>query len=267
MKTDELLSSDDDRPQRIALVAGASGMVGTELCSQLRRDRRFAPVVVLARSRPPVTEPPLQIEIVDFSRIGEWNPSVQLDTVFCALGTTIAKAGSEAAFRAVDHDLVLEMARLAQRGQARHFIFVSSLGADPESSIFYLRVKGEAEEAVKALGLPHAVALRPSFLDGARARAAARRNGGPDPRPGAEAAPAGPAGEVPADAGGQGGRGDALRRRSAAAKASRCWTRWPSAAGRSARTCCRNPTSSVASRSQSVVRAVVRSVAADRGGG
>jgi uncharacterized protein YbjT (DUF2867 family) len=95
-------------------------------------------------------------------------PSVQLDTVFCALGTTIRKAGSEAAFRAVDYDLVLEMARLAQRGQARHFIFVSSLGADPESSIFYLRVKGQAEEAVRALGLPHAVALRPSFLEGAR---------------------------------------------------------------------------------------------------
>ena len=152
METEERMLAEDAPGQRIALVAGASGMVGTELCNQLRRDRRFAPVVVLARSRPPITEPPLQIEIVDFARIGEWNPSVQLDTVFCALGTTIRKAGSEAAFRAVDHDLVLEMARLAQRGQARHFIFVSSLGADPGSNIFYLRVKGEAEEAVRALG-------------------------------------------------------------------------------------------------------------------
>jgi uncharacterized protein YbjT (DUF2867 family) len=159
--------------QRIALVAGASGMVGTELCNQLRRDRRFAPVVVLARTAPPVTAPPLQVEIVDFSRIGEWNPSVALDTVFCALGTTIRKAGSEAAFRAVDFGLVLEMARLAQRGNARHFIFVSSLGADPASSVFYLRVKGEVEEAIRALDLPHAVALRPSLLEGER----------PEPRP------------------------------------------------------------------------------------
>jgi len=171
MQTDPPTPAADVASQRIALVAGASGMVGTELCNQLRRDRRFAPVVVLARSRPPITEPPLQIEIVDFSRLGEWNPSVQLDTVFCALGTTIRKAGSEAAFRAVDHDLVLEMARLAQRGQARHFIFVSSLGADPESSVFYRRVKGEAEEAVKALGLPHVVALRPSLVDGVRTEA------------------------------------------------------------------------------------------------
>jgi uncharacterized protein YbjT (DUF2867 family) len=171
VKIDESMLADgpSGQPgQRIALVAGASGMVGTELCSQLRRDRRFAPVVVLARRQPPVTDPPLQVEIVDFSRIGEWNPSVPLDTVFCALGTTIKQAGSEAAFRAVDFDLVLEMAMLAQRGNAQHFIFVSSLGADPDSGIFYLRVKGEAEEAVKALGLPHAVALRPSFLDGDR---------------------------------------------------------------------------------------------------
>lgn len=159
----------DPPGQRIALVAGASGLVGTELCNQLRRDRRFAPVVVLARRQPPVTDPPLQVEIVDFSRIGEWNPSVALDTVFCALGTTIGQAGSEAAFRAVDFDLVLEMAKLAKRGNARHFIFVSSLGADPGSSVFYLRVKGEVEEAVKVLGLPHAAALRPSFLEGERA--------------------------------------------------------------------------------------------------
>lgn len=166
-----MLAEDMSDPpgQRIALVAGASGLVGTELCNQLRRDRRFAPVVVLARRQPPVTDPPLQVEIVDFSRIGEWNPSVALDTVFCALGTTIGQAGSEAAFRAVDFDLVLEMAKLAKRGNARHFIFVSSLGADPGSSVFYLRVKGEVEEAVKVLGLPHAAALRPSFLEGERA--------------------------------------------------------------------------------------------------
>ena len=168
MQTDETPLGNPPDSRRIALVAGATGMVGAELCRQLRDDGRFAPVVVLSRRRPPVAEPPLQVEIVDFDRIGEWDPGFPIDTVFCALGTTIRKAGSEAAFRAVDHDLVLEMARLAQRGNARHFIFVSSLGADPESKVFYLRVKGEAEEAVKALGLPHAVALRPSFLEGER---------------------------------------------------------------------------------------------------
>jgi uncharacterized protein YbjT (DUF2867 family) len=168
VQTDETNTGERPEPRRIALVAGATGMVGSELCRQLRDDGSFAPVVVLARRQPPVTEPPLQAEIVDFARIGEWDPGFDIDTVFCALGTTIRKAGSEAAFRAVDHDLVLEMAKLARRGNARHFIFVSSLGADSASKVFYLRVKGEAEEAVKALGLPHAVALRPSFLEGER---------------------------------------------------------------------------------------------------
>ncbi len=182
VQTDDSMLADppavQHEQQRIALVAGASGLVGTALCNQLRRDRRFAPVVVLARRQPAISEPPLQVEIVDFSRIGQWDPSVSLDTVFCALGTTIRQAGSEAAFRAVDFDLVLEIARLAKRGNARHFIFVSSLGANPDSSVFYLRVKGEVEEAVKTLGLPHVAALRPSFLDGNRTT----------PRPGEKAA-------------------------------------------------------------------------------
>ena len=174
-----VLASDDGEglaaePNRIALVAGATGLVGTELCRQLRDDPAFAQVIVLARRPPPVAEPPLQAAVVDFARIGDWEPDVPLDTVFCALGTTIAKAGSEAAFRAVDFDLVVAMARLAERGRARHFVMVSSLGADPASRVFYLRVKGEAEEAVRAIGLPHVAVLRPSILEGERA----------EPRPG-----------------------------------------------------------------------------------
>jgi len=163
---------------RIAVVAGATGLVGTELCRQLRSDEAFAQVLVLARRPPSVAQPPLQVELVDFARIGQWNPEVPIDTVFCALGTTIRKAGSEAAFRAVDFDLVVEMARLAQRGNAQHFVLVSALGADPASRVFYLRVKGEAEEAVRSLDLPHVAVLRPSLLEGERA----------EPRPGEQAA-------------------------------------------------------------------------------
>ena len=154
---------------RIAVVAGATGLVGAELCRQLKDDPGFEQVIMLARRPPPVADPPLQAAVVDFARIDEWTPELPLDTVFCALGTTIAKAGSEEAFRAVDFDLVVAMARLAQRGRARHFVLVSSLGADPESRVFYLRVKGEAEQAVRDLGLPHVAVLRPSVLEGERA--------------------------------------------------------------------------------------------------
>ena len=161
----------------IALVAGATGLVGSALCRQLQADGRYGQVVVLARGATPDWPAPLQVAQIDFARLDEWQPTVPIDTVFCALGTTMRKAGSETAFRAVDHDLVLAIARLAQRARARHFVFVSSVGADPASRTFYLRVKGETEAAIRALGLPHVVALRPALLLGPRTdgRSADRR--------------------------------------------------------------------------------------------
>ncbi len=154
---------------RIAIVVGATGLVGSALCRQLQHDGRYDPVVVLTR-RPLAfaASPPLQVETIDFSRLDEWKPEVAVETVFCALGTTMQKAGSEAAFRAVDQDLVLAVARLARRAQARHFIMVSSIGANASASPFYLRVKGETEDAVAAMDLPHVAVLRPSLLTGER---------------------------------------------------------------------------------------------------
>ncbi|MDO4904085.1 MAG: NAD-dependent epimerase/dehydratase family protein [Lautropia sp.] len=154
--------------KRVALVVGATGLVGTELCRQLIRDEHFDTVMVFSRKPLGMRHRRLQVEVIDFARLDEWVPDFAIDTVFCALGTTIAKAGSEEAFRAVDHGLVLSVARLAKRAGSDHFIFVSSAGARPNAPSFYLRVKGEAEEDIRALTLPHAVALRPSVLDGDR---------------------------------------------------------------------------------------------------
>ena len=164
----------DEPANRLALVVGATGLIGTALCRQLQTDGRFSPVVVLTRGEAPDWGPPLQVERIDFSRIDDWQPTIAIDTVFCALGTTMRKAGSEAAFRAVDHDLVLAVARLAARTQVRHFVLVSSIGADPASGNFYLRVKGETEADVRALNLPHVAVMRPSLLAGPRAE---RRTG------------------------------------------------------------------------------------------
>jgi uncharacterized protein YbjT (DUF2867 family) len=88
--------------------------------------------------------------------------------VFCCLGTTIKAAGSQQAFRRVDFDYVLAIARWARTAGARRFLVVSALGADPSSRIFYNRVKGEMEQALDALALPSLVVLRPSLLDGDR---------------------------------------------------------------------------------------------------
>lgn len=158
-------------PGRIALLAGATGLIGSTLCSQLPQDPRFERVIVLSRRPLSLQHPRLQVAEIDFSRLDDWTPDFQIDTIFCALGTTMAKAGSQAAFRAVDHDLVLTLGRLAQRARCQHFIFVSSAGARVDTNNFYLRTKGETEDALRDLGLPHLVAMRPSVLDGERQEA------------------------------------------------------------------------------------------------
>jgi uncharacterized protein YbjT (DUF2867 family) len=91
-----------------------------------------------------------------------------VDTIFCALGTTIKKAGSQARFREIDHDLPLQAARLGLANGARHYLLVSSLGANPGSGLFYSRVKGEVEEDLRVLGYPQLTIARPSLLLGVR---------------------------------------------------------------------------------------------------
>jgi uncharacterized protein YbjT (DUF2867 family) len=149
------------------LVSGASGLVGRALVQRLLEDEAGAGVVAVVR-RPLGNAGGRLTEVVaDFGRLeGIRVPRVR--TAFCALGTTIAKAGSEAAFRAVDVEAVAGFARLARRAGATRFLLVSALGADPGSRVFYNRTKGEAEEAVKAVGFDGVAVFRPSLLVGER---------------------------------------------------------------------------------------------------
>jgi uncharacterized protein YbjT (DUF2867 family) len=91
-----------------------------------------------------------------------------VDIAFCCLGTTIKKAGSEEAFRAVDLDMVVAFAKRAREMGARHLIVISAIGADPKSSVFYNRIKGEMEQALKAQDWPQLTIVRPSLLLGER---------------------------------------------------------------------------------------------------
>ena len=106
--------------------------------------------------------------ITDFSDLQEHPEWFQVDLVFSALGTTIAKAGSQAAFRRVDLEYPLAIAKLARSQGARHFLFVSALGANSRSLFFYNRIKGELEEAIRSLGYPSVTIARPSLLLGPR---------------------------------------------------------------------------------------------------
>jgi len=142
--------------------------VGGHCLRLLLADDAWSQVVVLARRRLPASHPKLVARLVDFDRLGQLSGFPRVTDVFCALGTTIARAGSRPEFYKVDFTYVAETARLAAVSGARQFLLVSALGADPASNIFYSRVKGEGEEAVKKLPLAGIQIFRPSLLSGER---------------------------------------------------------------------------------------------------
>ena len=154
---------------RTALLAGATGLVGRALLSLLLASKHYRSVHVLLRRATPDIKANAKLEVhqVDFTRLPAPLPTV--DDVFIALGTTIKIAGSEAAFRQVDFDFVVNVARAARAAGATRLAVVSALGADPTSRIFYNRVKGEMEIAVMQLGYESVVIAQPSMLLGDRA--------------------------------------------------------------------------------------------------
>lgn len=154
------------KASRHVAVAGATGLVGRNLIQQLCADSSIARVQALVRRASGMKAPRLVEQVVDFADLPALPP---LDELYLALGTTIKVAGSRAAFRAVDLDANLAVARAAQAAGARRIGLVSALGASPKSSFFYNRVKGELEQALASLELEALVIARPSLLRGDRA--------------------------------------------------------------------------------------------------
>jgi uncharacterized protein YbjT (DUF2867 family) len=154
---------------RIALVAGGSGMVGSQLLSLLLQAPQYARVHALSRRPLPFDHPRLANRVVRFeASLQAQLKGLQCHDAFCCLGTTIREAGSQTAFRAVDHDLVLEFAQLALGCGAERLVVVSALGANAASKNFYLRVKGEVEKALEGLRIRALDILQPSLLLGSR---------------------------------------------------------------------------------------------------
>lgn len=167
-------------PPFTALVAGATGLVGGWLLRFLVADARYGRIVVLARRPlpPHLDGDGIETHVIDFERLddnaGELSGALAagpVDHTFCALGTTMRVAGSRARFRRVDRDYPALLARVGRDAGARHFSLVSSIGANPRSRVFYSRVKGEAEAAVREVGYPSGAVLRPSILGGDREHA------------------------------------------------------------------------------------------------
>ena len=155
--------------RRSTLVLGATGLVGREIVRLLCADPGVDRIVVITR-RPFVApdDPKLQMKVVDFEALDSVADAFNVDQIFCALGTTIKQAGSEPAFRRVDLEYPLTAAKLGVEHGARHFLLVSAVGASATSRVFYNRVKGELEDALRTLPYNSITIARPSLLLGDR---------------------------------------------------------------------------------------------------
>jgi uncharacterized protein YbjT (DUF2867 family) len=150
---------------RTALLAGGSGLVGRELLQLIVAEPRYTQLHNLVRRPTGAQHPKVLEQVVSFDALP---PLPRVDDVFIALGTTIKVAGSREAFRRVDYDYVVGVARAARDAGARRLGVVSALGADARSRVFYNRVKGEMQDAVFSLGYESVVIAQPSLLVGDR---------------------------------------------------------------------------------------------------
>src|SRR6266852_7725297 len=154
---------------RNAVVAGGTGLVGTEILKLLDQERRYGRITSLVRQET-VAAGRVENRVVSFDDLDR-NELPEVDDAYCCLGTTRRVAGSDDAFRKVDFDYVLAYARAAHRAGAVRFLIVSAMGAKVESRFLYTRVKGQVEAAVSTLGFQVVGIARPSFLIGRRAKA------------------------------------------------------------------------------------------------
>jgi uncharacterized protein YbjT (DUF2867 family) len=153
---------------KTAVMIGATGLVGSQLLSQLLADERVGRVIALGRGKTGAVHSKLEERVIDFDAPESWSPLVKGDVAFSSLGTTLKQAGSQAAQKKVDHDYQLAFARAAASNRVPCYVLVSASSADPSSRVFYSRIKGELDREVQHLGLERVRILRPSLLGGER---------------------------------------------------------------------------------------------------
>ena len=154
--------------KKTALLAGATGLVGSALLPLLLASERYAKVIVVGRRPVSTQHPKLTQVITDFDQLEAERLRLIADDVYCCLGTTIGQAGSREAFYHVDFLYVVQLAALTAANFAAQFLVVSALGADAHARFYYNRVKGEMEEAVRQTPFRAIHIFRPSLLLGKR---------------------------------------------------------------------------------------------------
>ena len=153
---------------RSALIAGASGLVGGHCLRFLHDDGTYGKVTALVRRPLPVSHAKLEQIVVDFDQLQSFSRVMKGDDVFCCLGTTRRRSGSQEGYERIDYTYPFELAKISSANGAQQFLIVSSVGANPTSSFAYLRTKGRIEEAIKSLPFRGIHIFRPSMLVGRR---------------------------------------------------------------------------------------------------
>jgi len=151
-----------------AVVIGATGLVGREILNSLLGDSKFQKVLIFVRRPTGLNHEKIEERIVNFDNLEEWGHELKGDILFSALGTTLKTAGSKNAQHKVDFDYQFEIAKWAKNNGMSTYVLISSTGANKNSPFFYLRIKGELEEAVGSLDFNHCFFLRPGPLKGKR---------------------------------------------------------------------------------------------------
>jgi uncharacterized protein YbjT (DUF2867 family) len=151
-----------------AIIAGASGLIGSNLLNILLQQQEYDEVLILVRKELPVQHKKLKQLIVDFDQLEEYSEVINGHAVFSCLGTTKSQTPDPAQYRKIDYDYPLHLAKLAKQNGVEQFHVVSSIGADKTSSAFYIKLKGELEEALKHIGFPTLLIYQPSMLIGDR---------------------------------------------------------------------------------------------------
>ena len=161
------VTQSSEYPIKTAVIAGVTGLVGSNLLSLLLADNQYSVIHTPGRRDSGIKDKRVVYHQCDFNDF-DTLPRQGVDEVYCALGTTIGKAGSQQAFRAVDFDAVVNLARWSAQAGVKRFVVISSLGANAGSRNFYQRTKGQMEQTLKQLGLNSLIIVRPSLLIGSR---------------------------------------------------------------------------------------------------
>lgn len=157
-----------EKGNKTALVFGASGLVGGFCLNQLLVSPIYSKVVCFGRKELPIQNDKLKQHIIDFDQLEDYKDLIQGNDLFCSLGSTIKKAGSQAKFRKIDFELPKQIAHIALENGVSQFILVSAADANSKSKVFYNKVKGELEDEIRSLNFWASHILRPSILLGER---------------------------------------------------------------------------------------------------